>query len=314
MLIQLLQMPIINGMEIYTVTNQFNTVINSLQKGVLSDVISFGRAIGLFGAILTLLVYYQKCQISGDPIVLKELYHLFIIVIALSAFPFLTSTIDTSAGFLQSSVESSVKKIDNKNSIDFKLREIEKNNAKKDEKNISTGNIITQYVGDVTDGIEKSIQKIIISYLINLLSITLYIVTFIFNILFTIKKMILYVFGPFSIGLSTIPVYRKSGLNWLNAYFTLAVAQVLSSLFLILFDTMMNSFIQLMPDELGFSGIITLTVLLIIFALVIIGLIFSSEKLAGKLMALDTTSTAAGMAGSTLKGAAQTASKMITKI
>jgi len=315
MLIQFLQIPSSNDLvDIYTITNQFNSVVNSLQTGVLSDVISFGRAIGLFGAILTLLVYYQKCQISGDPIVLKELYPLIIIVVALGAFPFLASTIDTSAGFLQSSVESSAKRIDNKTKADLKLREIEKNNAKKKENSASTGNIITQYVGDVADGIEKSIQKAIMGILISLVSVILYVVNFIFNMLFTIKKMILYVFGPFSIGLSTIPIYRKSGLNWLNSYFTLAIAQVLSSVFLILYDSITNSFIQLMPGELGFNGIITVSILLMIFGIIIIGLIFSSEKLAGKLMALDTTSTAAGMAGSALKGAGRAATRLITKI
>ena len=311
MLIQILQVDIA---QFATITNQINTVINSLQKGVISDVTSFARAIGLFGAILTLLVYYQKCQINGDPIVFKELYPLVIIVIALSAFPFIASTIDTSAGFLQSAVESSINTVQKNDRANAKIEELRKNDKEINSKDESTASMIEGFTKDITAGIQKTINAAIMSFFLSFITLLMYIVTFVFNILFTIKKMILYVFGPFSIGLSTIPIYRKSGLNWLNSYFTLAIAQVLSTIFLILYNAVTDSFISTMPSQLGLDGILIMTLVLFIFGLLMMSLIFKSEQLAGKLMALDTTSSAAGVAGGVVKGASQMASKMITKI
>ena len=314
MLLQLLQIDVNNMAQFATITNQINTVINSLQKGIISDVTSFARALGLFGAILTLLVYYQKCQINGDPIVFKELYPLVIIVIALSSFPFIASTIDSSAGFLQSAVESSVNKVQKNDLANAKIEEIRKSNKENNSKDDSSLSMAEGFANDITGGIQKSINEAIMTFFLGFLTLLMYIVTFVFNILFTFKKMILYVFGPFSIGLSTIPIYRKSGLNWLNSYFTVAIAQVLSTIFLILYNAVTNSFITTMPSQLGFLGIAIMTLVLLIFCSLMISLIFKSEQLAGKLMALDTTSTASGVAGGAIKGAAQAASKMITKI
>ncbi len=302
-------------------TATLNTIINTIQSGVISDVNSFGRALGLFGAIYTLIIYYQKCQINGDPIVLKELYPLFIIVVALSAFPFITSAIDRTGLFIQMGITKSVNQEDLTKKVQAHLAEInksnEQNNTTKDSTNSSffsnVADAVSHPIDTATTGMTRAFNYLILGIATGSLMLIITLVNLIFNILFTIKKMMLYLFGPFSIGLSAIPIYRKSGLNWLNSYFALTIAQAIASIFILIFRSVAMTLISSLPSQVGVITIVLITFLLYAFAALIIGMIFNSEKFAGKLMALDTTSSASGVAGGVLKGAAQVAKTAITK-
>ena len=326
MILTLLQSQTANLTDPTSILATYQNIINALQSSLLVYVISFGRGIAMFGVLFTLLLHYQQSLASGHPFDFKKLYPLFIIFFALLLYSQVTFMFDNLGIFLQGMIDKGFQKVGaNASGVEFSNKLQGSMNSFSAKAGIDTSyapsaaaQLSTSTTAAKTSdasvsiwNLSKWLNQFVLGLVGGICLAVVALVSLLYNILFSMKKIILSIFGPFSIGLSAVPIYRNSGLNWMNTYFVTVIAQAIANIFLLLYKAVVFTLFNKMPDTFDIGGLIVMAIMLVALGIITIYIIKDSDKMAAKFMALNTSGSVSVAAGDAMKGAAGLAKKFI---
>ncbi|MEC3881831.1 type IV secretion system protein [Parapedobacter sp. 10938] len=295
-------------------------------ESAMEDWLAIGKAVGCLGAYIYLMRAYSIKTLKGEPFLVADFINPILIALLLSVYTPVAKGLQSL--FLGTNDASEVidEKVGEMLSITSKIDEEQLENEQDIEREAQSGGV-SDHAGEVLE--EKSgedgsslfdqakylmtlasnpmtfLPNLVKAILTSVLNLMLSACLLIIYVLSALYIKVLYIFGPFSIGISIIPGFENSISNWFQKYITYCLWIPIANTVTTLLIETYNAYLS------GYGGIgATNAAGLIMFMVIGIIIYLSVPKLASNILALGASqSFTRGVAAK----AAGAASKALTK-